>query len=270
VEGRTNAEAARLLGCPKGTVLSRLAWARERLRARLTRRGLALPAGLFTAALGQDTLSAAVPPALARSTIQSALSFAAGHAAGAVPAHVDALAERVSGALAMTKVRIVTTLLVGVGALATVAGLGALAGGQDRPNAAADERAVVRANPGADGRPEEAGSVSVKSMPPAVVRTDPQAGDTQVDAAKVTEIRVTFSKEMADRVWSWSQISDDTFPKVTGKPHYEKDRRTCVLPVKLEPGKTYVFWLNSEKFPGFRDTAGRPSVPYLLVFETRP
>ena len=88
-------------------------------------------------------------------------------------------------------------------------------------------------------------------------------------AAKVTEIRVTFSKEMADRAWSWAQVSDDTFPKVTGKPHYEKDRRTCVLPVKLEPGKTYVFWLNSEKFPGFRDTDGRPSVPYLLVFETR-
>ena len=48
-DGRTNEEAARLLGCPKGTVLSRLAWARERLRSRLTRRGLALSAvGLAT------------------------------------------------------------------------------------------------------------------------------------------------------------------------------------------------------------------------------
>src|SRR5262245_54610097 len=40
MEGKTNEEAARLLGCPKGTVLSRLARAREILRGRLTRRGL--------------------------------------------------------------------------------------------------------------------------------------------------------------------------------------------------------------------------------------
>ena len=41
LEGRTNEEAARLLDCPKGTVLSRLSWARQRLRTRLTHRGLA-------------------------------------------------------------------------------------------------------------------------------------------------------------------------------------------------------------------------------------
>jgi HlyD family secretion protein len=38
-EGRSAAEAAALIGCPEGTILSRLARARERLRARLTRRG---------------------------------------------------------------------------------------------------------------------------------------------------------------------------------------------------------------------------------------
>ncbi len=42
VEGRTNEEAARELGCPVGTVLSRLARARQRLRDRLTRRGVTL------------------------------------------------------------------------------------------------------------------------------------------------------------------------------------------------------------------------------------
>jgi RNA polymerase sigma factor (sigma-70 family) len=42
VEGRTNQEAARELGCPEGTVLSRLARARQRLRANLTRRGITL------------------------------------------------------------------------------------------------------------------------------------------------------------------------------------------------------------------------------------
>src|SRR5262249_18209601 len=46
LEGKTNDEAAELLGWPKGTILSSLARARERLRQRLTRRGLALTSGL--------------------------------------------------------------------------------------------------------------------------------------------------------------------------------------------------------------------------------
>jgi Bacterial Ig-like domain len=110
---------------------------------------------------------------------------------------------------------------------------------------------------------------TVKDAPPVVVKTEPRAGDTDVDAAKVTEIRVTFSKDMADGSWSWSRISKETFPTTTGKPHYDADKRTCVLPVKLEPGKAYVIWLNPEKFKSFRDTDGHPAVFYPLVFETK-
>jgi RNA polymerase sigma-70 factor (ECF subfamily) len=108
----------------------------------------------------------------------------------------------------------------------------------------------------------------VQSMQPVVVRTSPQSGDTQVDPA-ITEIRVTFSKDMADQSWSWTQISPETFPPTTGKPYYLPDKRTCVLPVKLAPNRSYVTWLNSAKFGNFRDTDGRSAVPYLLVFETR-
>ncbi len=109
--------------------------------------------------------------------------------------------------------------------------------------------------------------ISVAMMPPVVVKTVPQSGTTNVDPS-TTEIRVTFSKDMMDGSWSWSQISGETFPETTGKPHYLADKRTCVLPVKLQPGKTYVSWLNSEKFGNFKDTDGRSAVPYLLVFET--
>lgn len=43
-----------------------------------------------------------------------------------------------------------------------------------------------------------------------------------------------------------------------------------MLPVKLDAGKTYVLWLNSERFANFKDTNGHPAVPYLLVYETIP
>jgi hypothetical protein len=110
--------------------------------------------------------------------------------------------------------------------------------------------------------------ISVRTMPPVVVKTVPQSGDTQVDPA-TKEIRVTFSKKMMDKSWSWSTASEDTNPEATGKPKYLADKKTCVLPVKLQPKKTYAFWLNSENFGNFKDTQGRSAVPYLLIFETR-
>jgi RNA polymerase sigma-70 factor (ECF subfamily) len=102
---------------------------------------------------------------------------------------------------------------------------------------------------------------------PSVVQTMPKSGDANVDPS-LTEIRVAYNKEMMDGSWSWSQISNETFPKAAGKPRYEADGKTCVLPVQLAPGKTYVLWLNSQKFGNFKDAKGRPAVPYLLVFET--
>ncbi len=111
--------------------------------------------------------------------------------------------------------------------------------------------------------------ISVKSMPPVVVKTFPQAGNTAVDPA-IKEIRVTFSKEMMTReMWSWVMISKDTFPKIAGDVKYLEDKKTCVAPVSLEPGKTYVIWFNSKNHNAFRDTDNNPAVPYLLVFQTK-
>ena len=108
---------------------------------------------------------------------------------------------------------------------------------------------------------------SVRTAPPVVVKTVPEAGDMKVDPA-TTEIQVTFSKKMQNGSWSWSSVSEETTPQTTGKPHYLADGKTCVLPVTLEPGKTYGFWLNSQKFRGFKDAKGQPAIPYLLIFET--
>lgn len=111
--------------------------------------------------------------------------------------------------------------------------------------------------------------ITVKSMPPVVVKTSPQAGDAAVDPS-IKEISVTFSKEMMTKdMWSWVMISKESFPIISGEVKYLKDNRTCVAPVNLEPGKTYAIWFNSEKYNAFRDTDNNPAVPYLLVFQTK-
>ena len=112
-------------------------------------------------------------------------------------------------------------------------------------------------------------NVSVAGLPPVVVKTVPQSGDVAVDPA-LKEIRVTFSKDMmTNEMWSWVQVSAATFPMSTSKIHYLDDKRSCVLPVQLEPGKTYAMWINSDQHEAFRDTANKPAVRDLLVFQTR-
>lgn len=115
--------------------------------------------------------------------------------------------------------------------------------------------------------PSRAAEVSLESAPPVVVKTEPVAGATNVDP-RTSEIVVQFSKPMQDGSWSWSTWGEENFPEMVGQPKYAADGRTCVLKVKLQPGQFYATWLNSDKFKNFKDTAGRPAVPYLLTFRT--
>ena len=113
-----------------------------------------------------------------------------------------------------------------------------------------------------------ADELTIETAPPVVVKTVPEAGVKDVDP-ELKEIKVIFSKNMADKSWSWSTAWENSTPQTSGAPKYESDKRTCVLPVKLEPGKVYGFWLNSENFHNFKDAKGRPAVPYLLIFRTK-
>jgi hypothetical protein len=108
----------------------------------------------------------------------------------------------------------------------------------------------------------------IDSIAPVVVKTVPEAGSKDVSPGTV-EIRVTFSKPMMDQSWSWATVWKDSNPEIVGKPRYEADQKTCVLKVKLEPNKTYGFWLNNQEFHNFQDQQGHPAIPYLFVFKTK-
>lgn len=89
---------------------------------------------------------------------------------------------------------------------------------------------VVAGLAGIQGRAQ----LSVKTMPPSVVKTVPRAGDTAVDPS-LREITVTFSKDMTKKTWSWCSSSPETFPEIDKtKIRYLGDKRTCVLPVNQQ------------------------------------
>jgi uncharacterized protein (TIGR03067 family) len=141
-EGRTTDEVAWQLGCPKGTVLSRLARGRDQLRRRLVRRGVALSAAVVAGVLAEKAGAAAVPAALALGTVKAAVLTAAGQAAsGAIPATVAALTKEELRAMLLSKLRVVAAmaLVVTVAAAGTVVWVRqALA---DKPAAAVKEEA---------------------------------------------------------------------------------------------------------------------------------
>jgi RNA polymerase sigma factor (sigma-70 family) len=139
LEGKTTAEVARRLACPTGTVLSRLARGRERLRRRLVRRGLAPSVGLLVGVLAAP---AAVPAAVARGTVAAAVRTAAGPAAcGAVAAAVAALTNGVLRAMLLDKVKVAGVVLLAVTAAAVGTGVCARLVRAEKPAVATTDEA---------------------------------------------------------------------------------------------------------------------------------
>ncbi|WP_422927428.1 sigma-70 family RNA polymerase sigma factor [Singulisphaera sp. PoT] len=123
LEGLTTEAASRRLGCPQGTVLSRLSRARTRLKARLSERGLTIPAG-FAAGGHICDLSGTLPlDGAARTLARTAVQILEGDAAietGSLM--VKTLTDGMLKIILRTKIARLTASVLGVGLL--IAGIG--------------------------------------------------------------------------------------------------------------------------------------------------
>jgi RNA polymerase sigma factor (sigma-70 family) len=124
LEGKTQEEAARHLGCPLATLRTRVARGRKLLRDRLAKGGLTLSAAGLAALLIAGAAPAAPPAALARVAARAAVPFAAGQPAAALCS--AQAAGLVAGGLRMmflTKAKTATALLLAAGLVAGAAAL---------------------------------------------------------------------------------------------------------------------------------------------------
>ena len=105
------------------------------------------------------------------------------------------------------------------------------------------------------------------SNTPKIVKMEPANGATDVDAATVKELRVTFDRDMNTGGFSWTG-GGESFPKTTGEPKWI-NKRTCVLPVALEEGKSYTLGINSRSFRNFKSADGVAVEPVIYTFVTK-
>jgi hypothetical protein len=126
----------------------------------------------------------------------------------------------------------------------------------------------TESTPTAASGPETPDAEKQDRTPPRVVTTSPLNGTQDVDPA-LTKLSVTFNEPMQDGSWSWAYADKNQFPDMTGQPYYLDGNTKNILPVKLEPNKDYVIWLNTSRFQNFKNQRGVPSAPFKLAFRTR-
>jgi RNA polymerase sigma factor (sigma-70 family) len=211
LEGQTQDETARQLGWPRGTLKGRLERARDLLRRRLTRRGLAPGMALLAAGLSQQT-AAALPAALVRAAVHTALPSTAG-GCGFLSPRVAQLAYEGFPTMTGIKLKVAIALVLAVSLAATALGLWAGEQGQagrnfqagagagaPPPGAAKQDRPASSPQPaqpdkgrrivltghvrGADGQPVANAQVALIVRPkrPTLNDQDQVLGQTRADA----------------------------------------------------------------------------------------
>ncbi len=243
-QGLTQEHAAERLGCPLGTVRSRLARARDLLHRRLTCRGLAPLAGIVAVALDRAATSASapaqalrlspVPLQLIQSTIRAAGQVAAGQATErVVSAVVTTLVQRVLWRMAMIKINglvlgVVLLGLIGYGAgLAIGQAKGARPIATQGPSSTAESAANAQVDPQepktrdgtqpADGNQKTAGDVEVYSNVPSTIISIRPNGASVKKGEVICELESTLLQD---------QLFNQRITVETAKANFEDARLT--------------------------------------------
>jgi len=217
LEGRTGDEAAAELGCSRSTLTRRLTEGRERLRRRLERLGVAVPAAALLAVL-EGAASAAEPPAAAVAAVTSP------GAAGASPAAAALASGFTTAGFGLGKLAAAVLVLA---ALCGLAGWGLFGeAGRDRPTepplAAAGGDAPL-APTGVPARPD--------SPPADKAKADPARTDPPKPAAPAPHPPKLKDEQLVSS-WQWDKFKwQPVDPAVT---------RPVTFAVTVPPGHKYV------------------------------
>ena len=187
-EGLTHEQAAARLGWPIGTVMGRLARARDLLRKRLARRGVSLSAGALAADLSLSDGHCAVPEPLRYATLKAARSVAGTAGRSILPASsvsltVAALADGVLRTMILTHMKAISLVLL-VASVVTTGLVLAAAQGPPQPAEvtdqspqpapkAVDEAALIAQSKGAEGNPAAQKRQASSSPVPKKANTPP-------------------------------------------------------------------------------------------------
>jgi hypothetical protein len=211
LEGLTHEMAAEHLGWPVGSVKSRLAWARERLRVRLTRRGVAPTSVPFDrAGSSRDVGSAETPVLLGTSlldaTLRGALKAGMGKEAlvGIVSAEAVVLMEGIIKSMTNAKLMLMMAAVLIAGLV--TAGAGVMGYSATRP----ENPALALAPPSQARQPAATARVAQDPPRPAGMKPATNQGPVVIRAAVVDpEGRRLSGVDIAVSVW-YSGVSGVT------------------------------------------------------------
>ncbi len=232
-EGLTLDEAARRLNCPTGTLRSRLARARDKLRRGLVRRGVGLPASVLAVALSSRTAAASVSSHLCETTARAAIQFAAGRSAAPLAV---AIAQAVLRSMLFHKLKLICLGLLLLGTLATSAGYIsralALNGEPKRPAASVKTPVTAKTD---DAKPKPGpGRMFVvgRVLDP---QGKPVAGAAVAAAARILSRRAFGAEEM-DQVVIGHVDADRSGRFRLDAPRMSSSRNEAFMAVALAPG----------------------------------
>lgn len=106
----------------------------------------------------------------------------------------------------------------------------------------------------------------LKGKFPGIVKTEPEMGATEVPSS-LTEIKVTFDQEMRGGM-SWTGGKPLMPDLDSNRKARWIDKRTCVLPVKLEGGRYYRVGINSSNYQNFKGSNGVAAPSSVIYFAT--